>query len=370
MCDIIQIRRELHQIPEVGMDLPKTLKYIINHLEGLKNIDYKVIEGKAVVAKTKHHKNNRFLAFRSDMDALPVEELNDISYKSIHPGIMHACGHDAHMAILLCFAEYINSLEDPEIGVMFIFQPGEEGNAGAKWLIDHGIFKEYVPERIFALHMFPSLRTGVVASRPGPLFIGTEEFHLKLHGTGGHAGFPENSIDLIEIFVNIFSDSRREAIKIANGDKYIFFFGKTITNGRNNVFPSILNTEGTIRAYDNTLMKALENNLLKYCKLYANNNFELSFSTPYLPVVNDSDSFSIIKKASADNKILLKEIEPLRIGEDFSYYLSKTRGAMFLLGCAGNGIFNRKLHSQNFEIDESSLKIGLNLFITIYDLCI
>ncbi|NIA23930.1 MAG: amidohydrolase, partial [Proteobacteria bacterium] len=205
MCDIIQIRRELHKIPEVGMDLPKTLKYIVNNLEKLQNIEFDIIENRAIVAKTRHHRNDRFIAFRSDMDALPIEELNDVPYKSTHPGAMHACGHDAHMAILLCFAEYIDSLESPEIGVMFIFQPGEEGNAGAKWLLDHEIFKKTFPDRIFALHMFPYLETGSIATRPGPLFIGTEEFYLKLKGPGGHAGFPEKSVDLIESFVKIFN---------------------------------------------------------------------------------------------------------------------------------------------------------------------
>ena len=370
MCDLIKTRRELHRIPETGMDLPETLDYISTRLRNLENIEFEIVGKRAIVARTTHHKNNRFIAFRSDMDALPIDENNDIPYRSVHPGVMHACGHDAHMAILICLADYFNSQQNLEIGVIFIFQPGEEGNAGGLWLLRQKIFRGAAPEEIFALHMYPSLETGSVSCKEGPLFIGTEEFHLTITGPGGHAGFPEKSTDLIEVFTNIFSDSRKKASEIAGEERYIFFFGKTTTNGRNNIFPSVLRTEGTIRAYSSRLMKSLEDNLITFSKLYAKNNFNITFSTPYPPLINDADSVSVIRKAASENRITFKKTGALRIGEDFSFYLNEMKGAMFLLGCSGNGITDRELHSETFDIDESSLEAGLRMFITIYNLCI
>ena len=191
---LTQFRRDLHQIPETAFEEVKTHEYLVDVLSGLGFKTHTYLETDVIVYIDKNA--DQTIAFRSDIDALPQDELTGVSFKSKHPGCMHACGHDGHMAMLLEFAHYLKeNLDELMVNVLLIFQPAEEKIGGAKKLIDAGLFKDYPVDHIFGIHVYPYLDEGIIASRSGFLMAQANELTISFKGKGSHGAMPDLGID-------------------------------------------------------------------------------------------------------------------------------------------------------------------------------
>ena len=188
-------RRDLHQIPELAFDLYLTSAYVKKELE---RMGYQTIStAKTGLIAVKNGKSDEAIAFRSDMDALPVTELTNVSFPSKHDGKMHACGHDGHMSMLLGFAEYVSKLKDLNKTIVFIFQPAEEGPGGAKVIIEEGIFEKYKISKIFGIHLYPGLDEGLYGLVNGPMMAQNGEFNIHVHGKSAHGAQPHLGSDAL-----------------------------------------------------------------------------------------------------------------------------------------------------------------------------
>lgn len=362
-------RRDLHKIPELGHKEFKTHSYIVSVLR-----DYpcEITEfqptGIAAFFKTKNPNAKGTIAFRSDMDALPIEEANRIPYRSLHPGIMHACGHDGHMAMLLGFAKL---LAEEKIAmptdVLFIFQPAEESPGGAKAIVDTGILERYDVKRIFALHLGPSNDLGTILARPNEMMARSSELTISISGKSAHIATPGKGIDSLYIgslLVNTLYEMERS---IFPSEVFrLLRFGKMTAGTVRNTIASHALLEGTLRAFKNEDFSILYDEIQKYSKDFEkkyNCSIEIHTTDGYPAIINDPLLFQMVKKAlSTDKFSTIPEFITLRkppmTSDDFSYYMQKVPGLYMFLG-TGNKI---PLHSNDFDFNDDVLEIGVKVY--------
>ncbi len=362
---IIEYRRNLHKIPEIGFNEIKTSSFIKNELSNLK-IEYKEIAKTGVVAFIKG-KTDLTIAFRADIDGLEINEQNNFEFKSVHQGYMHACGHDFHMALLLGLAYYY-SKNNPPCNLLLIFQPAEEGGGGALKMLDEDILKLYKkPDLIFGLHVYPEYKYDEVAFLKGPAWAGSCEFEIELTSKGGHGAQPNNSTDLLFVFSEFYTSiqamlSRKKDIK----DMALVTIGKLKGFDIPNVLTSKAIIGGTFRFFSEKIYKFLNNsicNILDGLKNCYDFNYLYKEKSVYLPIVNDekvSENFNNLFSNKNDIGFNLLSSQIVMISDDFSYFLSKIPGIYFFLGVK-NGE-NQKLHTPNFNPDERALNTGFNLY--------
>lgn len=363
--DIITYRRDLHRIPEVGLELPKTKAYVEEKLSlfGLK--PYHVGPGIAVDIG-----DPPFVALRADMDALPLEELNDIPYKSEHRGKMHACGHDAHTAVLLGVAQYF-AQNPPNRGIRLIFQPGEEGFFGAKYMVEAGVLDNV--EVIIGGHVgalgWNDIKPGSVISKRGPFMAAADEIHVTFIGKGTHGSIPHTGIDPIvpaaHYIMAVYNMRSREL----NGTHpVVISIGEVHSGTTHNIIPEKSHLSGTVRTTISDdreyIAKRLEE--IAHCvgKMYrADVNFQYDYGYP--PLSNTPYVVDLIENISRSSAIpYVEAIEPIMGAEDFSYYVEKVPGAFFFVITSNpeKGI-TAPNHSPHFNIDEELLWIPFYLFL-------
>ena len=349
-------RRALHKIPELKFDLPKTHEYVIKALSGL-NCTVTTAAQSGVLAFFDAGKPAT-VAFRSDMDALPVTEVNSCEYASCHPGTMHACGHDGHMALLLAFACWVNeNIARLERNVLLIFQPAEESGGGGEYIVNTGVLSQRNVDRVFAIHVEPSMPVGTIASRPGPFFARASEIHLDIEGAAGHAATPGAGRDSLAAAVDFVHDSyAAEAglpAKLPRRLKFCMISAGTTTN----IVAAESHVKGTLRTYSEedyaALYSAMESIAAGVEEKYGVKS-HLNIHSGYPALINDE---TLYEKACgiADIKYVP---EPYYLGEDFSYYTREAPAVLFQIGL-GTGI---PLHSANFDFDEDALMTGFELY--------
>lgn len=367
--EIVEYRRDLHKIPEAGLELPKTKAYVI---EKLKSFGLSVKE--FGYGFTVDFGTQPYVAVRADMDALPISEMNDVPYKSQHPGFMHACGHDAHTAVLIALAHYL-SKHPPKGGVRLIFQPGEEGYFGAADMIDNGVMDGV--EIIIGGHV-GSISTegapeGAVISRKGPFLAAADEFKLKFIGKGGHGSSPHETLDPIVAavsFVNAVYIHRSREIKQTR--PAVITIARISSGTTHNVIPEEALLQGTVRTlFDEDrkfIAKRLEeiaNGVAALYRMKAAFKYEWGYDSLHnSPEVVDEIS-DICKTL---NFPFLEIPEPVMGAEDFSYYLRKAPGAFFFVNTANKekGI-TAPNHSAYFDVDEEKLWMPLAIFIAFLE---
>lgn len=356
-------RRTLHQIPEICRDLYKTKQYILSVIG---DFDCEITEhcNTGLCAYFDKGKDTT-IAFRTDMDALPVQEVNDVPYKSRHEGKMHACGHDGHMAMALGLAEYVND-RDTKHNILIVFQPSEETIGGAKEICQSGIFREHNTIAMFGIHMWPFFDAGKIMSKGGALMTRCCKVAATFKGVSAHATQPEkgvNALHAASMFVNdVYEKHARICSKEENAeDKTIL--GLTIcSSGKTfNVIPDQAIIKGCIRAFNDENFEMIQELVLDTAKEASDRigaEADIWFSKGYPAVYNDKQLFDKIKGMD------ITEIsEPLMISEDFSFYGKEVPSVMFLLG-TGTGL---ALHSNNFDFDEKVLVKGLELYVSLID---
>lgn len=361
---LIKYRRDLHQIPELEFDLFLTHAYVKKELE---SFGYEPI----TVAKTgliaiKKGKSNEAIAFRSDMDALPVTEKCDIPFKSKHEGKMHACGHDGHMTMLLGFAKYISELKEINQTIVFIFQPAEEGPGGAEVIISEGIFETYNIKKILGLHLFPGIDEGKMGFANGPMTAQNGEFDIKIHAQSAHGAQPHLGHDaiiaqsfLVQAYQSIVSRDinplRPSVITIG-----------TLSGGEaRNIIAGEVSLSGTIRVYHQDvydLIKKRINEINQGLEIMFNVKIECEIRDYYPAVINDSELFDLALNTYEPSEYEI--VEPLMVAEDFAFYLKKVPGMFAFVGSKNiEKDYIYPLHNNKFNFSESILEVGVNYYI-------
>lgn len=365
--ECVNFRRDLHQIPEVGFKEFKTQKYLKEKLESFGFKPEVVCQTGLIVFIDKGSKET--IAYRSDIDALDAVEETGVSFCSTHNGQMHACGHDGHMSILLGFAKYL-STADIKKNILLIFQPAEEGPGGAKFIVDDGILDKYNVSKIFGLHLFPELPEGVIGSKAGPIMAQTAEVDIKITGKSGHGAMPHKTIDtilitakLIEAYQSIVSRN------VSPIDSAVVTFGMFNGGTARNIIAETCQIGGTIRGFSiktfNYILERIEQ---------INKGFELAYGViiepnirpMYPPLINSKNVYEDFRKVMTNNSFNFREIEPMMLAEDFSYYTQAKDGLFFMLGTRNEEKnFVYPLHNSKFNFDEKVLIEGVKVYIAL-----
>lgn len=353
--DIINDRRALHAIPELELTLPKTAAYLKKVLEPLRcTLTYPM--GDAICAFFDFGKDDA-IAFRADMDALPIPEETGLPFASQHKGVMHACGHDGHMATLLELARRLDKKETLPHNVLLIFQPGEESPGGAKPLCETGILENHNVKAVFGLHLWPGIEKGIMHTRVGGLMSRGSELNVDIYGKSSHIGNAAAGIDATAAAVEFYRQMRAAEAALPEDVFRLLNFGKFESGTVRNALSAHAHMEGSLRAFDDETFNGLREKLFEIkadveakfgCRI------QLWMSEGYPAVMNDPEMVAQIQKI-APVKLLDK---PSMTSEDFAEYQQLVPGVFFFLGTGDTAA----LHATTFNFDEEILLKGASFF--------
>ncbi|XP_059651739.1 IAA-amino acid hydrolase ILR1-like 4 [Cornus florida] len=371
---IVSIRRKIHENPELGYEEFETSKLITSELDKM-GIPYKHPIAVTGTIGFIGSGKSPFVAIRADMDALPMQEMVEWEHKSKIPGKMHACGHDGHVAMLLGAAKILQEHRELLQGtVVLVFQPAEEGGAGAKKMIDAGVLENV--EAIFGLHVAPDLPVGQVDSRPGPLLAASGFFEAVISGRGGHAAIPQHSIDPILAASNVIVSLQHLVSREADPlDSQVVTVAKFQGGGAFNVIPDSVTIGGTFRAFSKESMMQLRQRIEEVIirqaavqRCNASVNF-LEKENPILPAtINDKGLHKYFRNVAGDMLGIanVKDMQPFMGSEDFSFYQEVIPGYFSFLGMKNETKGKTaSLHSPYFKINEESLPYGAALHASL-----
>ena len=368
--EVVAIRRQLHQHPELSFCEKETAELIKRCLAS-RNIEFQSdIAGTGVVATIKGASVRPTIALRADMDALPIHETTDLPYRSVNEGVMHACGHDAHTAMLLGTAFILNDLRDKFSGtIKLVFQPGEEKlPGGASLMLKEGVLDDV--DLIIGQHVYPDLPCGEVGFHAGPYMASSDEVNITVKGRGGHAAKPAERDNALLAAAKIVS-KLSELYPENDNSNGLLAFGSFVADGTYNVIPSEVKLKGTMRTFDEIKRKSLKDNILKVAKEIASEygcEAEIFIEQGYPSLKND---VKLTEKCAAFAKDVLgedkvKNLPQLMTAEDFAWYSQKVPACFYRLGTSNpeKGI-SAKQHTSNFNIDENSMRIGIETMVWI-----
>lgn len=363
---VIQYRRDLHQIPELDRDLPETIAYLQKALSRHRCRVFSPAEG-ALCAWFDAGKENT-VAFRADMDALPVEETGESPFRSRHPGRMHACGHDGHMAMVLALADAIEARREPlRQNVLLIFQPAEETTGGAKDICDSGVLTEYGVRRIFGIHLWPGLPEGTIWTRPGALMAKNSEVDLRITGRSAHITRADQGLDALwwgtEWLRRIYAMVDGE---LPASELRVLRFGQMESGTVRNAVSAQTVLRGSLRVFSMDTFSFLCRRVRELGEDIARESgctAEACFSAGYPPVWNDEGLVEAVCRHLGERAPSLLD-EPALTAEDFSFYQQQVPGVFFFLG-AGDV---PPLHAADFHFDERILERGVDLYQELVDL--
>ncbi|WP_281713229.1 M20 metallopeptidase family protein [Anaerotignum lactatifermentans] len=363
--ELRQIRRDLHKIPELGLKEYKTSAYIREKLEGFGITELETWLETGVVAVIRGKGKKEAVAFRADMDALPVTEQTGCDFTSEHVGCMHACGHDGHVTVLLGFAKYLQEHKDElENDVVLIFQPAEEGPGGAQLLVDAGLFEKHPVRCIIGCHIFPQVPQGKVACRKGAMMARNGEVDVHIYGESAHGAQPQLGHDAVlaagAVITGLHTILSRNVSPLDSG---VLTFGAIHGGEACNIIAKEVKLEGTMRAFSDeayeTMTKRVQEAAAGIAAGYGCKG-EAVFRHMYRVVDNDPKLVELLQEVAGDN---YEETPPYMLAEDFSLYLQKVPGMFFFLG-SGNEEkgYTHSLHSAQFQFDEEILALGVETY--------
>ena len=368
--EVIKDRRHLHSNPELSFHEQETAKYIASRLNEI-GIEFQKMADTGLLALIKGDlASQKLVTLRADLDALPVSEANDISYKSNKAGIMHACGHDAHASSLLGTAKILLELKKEFGGtIKLIFQPAEEKYpGGASRMIAEGVLENPKPAAVIAQHVMPELETGKVGFRAGKYMASNDEIYITVHGKGGHGAQPHENVDPVLIASHIIIALQQIVSRIADPkNPSVLSFGKVIANGAVNVIPDEVYMEGTFRTMDEAWRKKAHQKMKKIAQgiakcMNATCTFEILKGYPFL--INAERLTWKLQKFAIEylGKENVVDLDIWMAAEDFAYYSQITDSCFYRIG-TGNKDYGitSSLHTPTFNIDENSLKLSTGL---------
>ena len=365
---LVQLRRDFHANPEVGFKEFRTSQKVLEELNRLGIEATAGIGGTGVVGLIKGAQKGKTIALRADMDALPINEENEVSYRSRIPGVMHACGHDAHTAILLGAAAILSAQKESLAGnVKLIFQPAEEiPVGGATTLIKQGVLKKPAVHAIVGLHLVPSFPAGKLALKDGQVFAATDQLNLHITGKSGHVARPYEAVDAIVIAAQIINAIQAMLTRETDAiEPKIVSIGRIHGGEAHNVIAKEVTMWGTIRTLSKETRQSVQRLIKKRCRAIARDmgaQAEVTIIRGNPPLINHGGLFRVLKTALPDclgKERVVAYQNPSLGGEDFAFYAEKVPGFFFLLGC---GDHKKKapypLHSSRFDFDEAILPLG------------
>lgn len=364
-------RRQIHQQPELAFKEIQTADFISQKLSSWGIEHQRGVAQTGIVAVIPGHKPGPVLAIRADMDALPIEELNQVEYKSKSPGVMHACGHDGHVAVALGTAYFLSQHRDSFSGtVKIIFQPAEEGPGGAKPMIEAGVLESPDVDAIIGLHLWNNLPLGTIGVRTGALMAATEFFHCTIHGRGGHGAIPHQTVDSIVVASQVIN--ALQTIVSRNIDplkSVVVTVGELHAGSAVNVIADAARMGGTIRYFDEAYEGIFEQRLHQViggiCQSYGA-SYTLDYNPLYPAVINDPDITDLVRSVALSVVETPAGVVPecrTMGGEDMSFFLKAVPGCYFFLGAANpaKGL-DYPHHHPRFNFDESALSTGVEMF--------
>ncbi len=374
--DIIRWRRHIHQNPELSKEEFKTTEYIREELRSM-GLDYEEVYGMptATIAYIGSGMDSaKTILLRADIDALPIKEENDIDFKSCNPGVMHACGHDAHAAMLLGATREILGLRSEgklKNNALVVFQPSEESTGGANVLIDSYPFEKYSIDASFALHINPDFEEGVIATRPGPIMASCNEFTVNIVGKSAHVGIRENGINAINAAIQIYQQFQTiPTYDLDSKHTNIIHVGKMNVGEVMNSVPTNGYMEGTIRTYDMDDLEISKKRMQEICQgveLSTRASIDLHFEDGYPALLNDKDLIdfvaSTIEKSRARSYIMP---EPYLLGEDFSFFKNVSPISYSFVGIRNEDLgYTSGLHTPWLQMREEALVYGVDYLVEI-----
>lgn len=369
--ELINLRRDFHKHPELGFAEYRTNQVVSEYLETC-GLEVRTIAKTGVVALLKGAKPGPTVMLRADMDALPVQEENDVPYKSIFEGKMHACGHDGHMAVLLVAAKILAGKQKEIAGnIKFVFQPNEE-DAGARIMINEGVMENPKVDAVFGIHLWSPLSSGKLGISGGAVMAAHENFCLKIKGKGGHSGTPQTAIDPILAAASVI-----QAVQVIQTREIdvlkptLIIFGKIHAGTAPNIIPSSVDIEGSIRyLYDGSDQseeqpkRRLERVIQKTCEAYRA-DYELKFIPSNPPLINNDD-LAVMVRTVAEQIVSKDKIVPYVCmpGEDFAEFEQEAPGVFYFIGM-GDRVKETDYphHHPRFNIDEEVLSLGVEMHV-------
>ncbi|MHC5215130.1 N-acetyldiaminopimelate deacetylase [Enterococcus sp. LJL128] len=356
-----EIRRALHQIPEIGLEEVETQRYLLAEINAVKTSYMKIKTWQTgTLVFVQGYNPEKTIGWRADIDGLPITEEVLSDFRSVHEGKMHACGHDFHMTIGLGLMEKL-SREQPKNNYLFLFQPAEENEAGGMLMYEAGVFGDWLPDEFYALHVNPDLPVGTVATRSGTLFAATCEVRLHFKGKSGHAAFPNVANDMIIAATNFVQQAQTIISRNVNPvEGGVVTFGTFNAGTTNNVIAGEARITGTIRTLtdeSNVLTQRRIRELAAGISQSFNCEIDVILDQKgYLPVINNQKTTETFVQFMQDEQDVVFEKAPVAMtGEDFGYLLSKVPGTMFWLGV--ESLYG--LHSERFEPKEEALPFAV-----------
>jgi amidohydrolase len=372
-AELVRVRRQLHRHPELSMVEHETAAFVAAELDKLELDEVRVGIGKTGVLGTLvGGKPGPVTLLRADMDALPISELVDAPYRSERDGVMHACGHDGHVAILLAAARTLAERRSEIRGTLvFCFQPGEEGYAGNRFMIEDGALENPHVDRTFALHLYSGLDVGKIGVRDGAFFASADEYTLVIKGKGGHGAMPQLAVDPVvagAYFVTMLQTivSREVAPK----DPAVFTVGKFQAGTTFNVIPDEATMMGTVRCFDPEVRKSMPERLERIVKGLGEAmrvDYDLNYHWSYPPTVNDRTINDVVRAVGrevlGDDNVVEHDI--VMWAEDMSFMQEQRPGAYFIVGARGGASTGFPHHNARFDIDERALDVGYKMMLAL-----
>ncbi len=381
------IRRDIHAHPELRFAEHRTSELVASALKGWGIEVHRAIGGTGVVgvigaSRAGSTIAGRMIGLRADMDALPIQELNQFAHRSTHSGRMHACGHDGHTAMLLAAARHLAQAPSFSGTVVLIFQPAEEGGAGAKKMIDDGLFERFPCDAVFAIHNWPGLALGQLGIGNGPVMASTSEFEIRVLGRGAHAAMPDLGIDPVFVAVQIVQGLQGLVTRVKRPiDNAVLSVTMIHAGDATNVIPDTATVRGTVRTFKDSVTDLIEDGIRRVAQSTAQAHqadAHVMFERNYPPTVNHAREAQFA--ATVGDEVLgpenvIRDIEPTMGAEDFAFMLQHRPGAYLFLGngtsgihrSAGHGAGPCTLHNASYDFNDELIPIGASYWVRLVE---
>jgi len=377
--ELQQIRRDLHAHPELRFEEHRTADLVARSLAGWGIEVHRGLGGTGVVGLIRAGSGQRAIGLRADMDALPIQEMNAFSHRSSFDGRMHACGHDGHTAMLLAAARHLAASRTFDGNIVLIFQPAEEGGAGADRMIRDGLFERFPCDAVFALHNWPGLSVGQFAVAPGPMLASTNEFDIQVTGRGGHAAMPHLTVDPVLVAVQIVQGLQAIVTRARNpNDAAVLSVTMIHAGDATNVIPDVARIGGTVRTFADRVTDLFELRIREIAEHTARAHgasATIQFQRTYPPTVNHPQEAQFAARV-ADGVVgtqnVVRDVAPTLGAEDFAFMLKARPGAYLFIGNGdgnhrdtGHGAGPCTLHNASYDFNDELIPIGGTFWVRL-----
>ena len=372
-AEFVAIRRDIHRHPELGFEEHRTSELVAESLARWGYAVERKLGGTGVVGQLRKGSRRKTLGLRADMDALPVQEQTGLSHQSCHAGVMHACGHDGHTAMLLAAARYLSEQADFDGTLNLVFQPAEEGLGGARRMIEDGLFEKYPCDAIFAMHNMPGIAQGHLVLRDGPFMASSDYVTISLEGTGGHGAMPHLAADPVVAGAGIVM--ALQSIVSRNIDPLqtaVITVGALHAGIVNNVIPQSATLELSVRALDRTVRQTLETRIRDLVHAQAQSygvKAEITYRRGYPVLVNTTAETDLARRVALEllgpDKVTMQGA-PLTGSEDFAFMLERVPGSYLLIGNGdGNSAGACMVHNPKYDFNDANLPVGAAYWVAL-----